>query len=326
MIDRIWILLLFPGLPLLGMVWLFRRLKADRAHLKRPFFSFRRPAGHSLQEKVEKQWEALQLHIVGFVVSAMIPALIYYLNVPLNLVSVVILLLLSGYFLHRVRKALPPYQNSRLGLLGEQITGAELDALQSDEVSTYHDLVFRKDGRTWNIDHVLLTPKGVILFETKTRSINRVKGKFPHKLTYNGERIVFPNGAFDTEAIDQVQRNANDLRADIAAWTGGENVPVHSVLVYPGWTITRTGRGTVSVMSHDKLGQLLPLQGEPIDSKTLFILKNNLDRESRVILDDETKGSGVPTRGNGHHRRPLVGKRQCATSAMSAGANVSTGR
>ncbi len=324
MIDRIWIYLLFPGLPMLALLWQIRRHNAGQAHLKRPLFSFRRPAGYSLQEKVEHEGESIFLGITAFAVSATLPGIVYTLSPSLELAWLSILVVPCAYFLVRLIKALPEYRNKRFGLLGEQITGAELDALQSNEVSAYHDLIFKKDGRTWNIDHVLLTPQGLLVVETKVRRWKRVGETFPNELTYDGERIMFPNGFSDTKAIRQVQNNASDLRGKIHAWTGGESVPVHMVLVYPGWKINRRGKGAVTVMSHEKLRQLFPLAGERIDKKTFAILKVNLERESRVILDDESKGSAESARAKGHHRRPQAAKRSRSASVASSSADSAT--
>lgn len=300
MIDRIWIYLLFPGLPLLAMFWIFRRQKARCAHLRRPIFSFRRPAGYSLQEQVEQEGETLFLWIVAFMLSATLPAIVYTMG-GLSIPSVGFCALPCLVFVPMILKKLPEYRNKRLGLIGEQIVGAQLDALQSNEISAYHDLVFTRDGRRWNIDHVLLTPHGLLVVETKARSMKRVKEKFSNRLIYDGKRMVYPNGDCDRGVIEQVLRNANDLRGDIAAWTGGESVAVEPVLVYTGWRVERSARGAVRVVSHDKLGQLLPLEGERIDKKTFAILKANLERESRVILDDESKPKEESNKANGHH-------------------------
>lgn len=285
MIERIWIYLLFPGLPLLVFYCLQRRKLGKRAHLKRPFHHFRRPAGYSQQEKVAEQWDTILELIALFVLSAIMPALIYALSGNW-LSSAVVGTVSCPVAICFLLKAWVPYQDNQLGLLGEQITGAELDSLQTNEIRAYHDLVFTKDGRRWNVDHVLLTVRGILVIETKARRKKNVGGKFPDGLTYDGRQITFPNGERDRQALQQVQRNAEDLQGLTRRWTGGETVPIFPVLVYPGWKVKRTASGGVYVVGHDKLGQLLPLQGEMIYPKTLAILKENLDRECRVVLED----------------------------------------
>ncbi len=312
MIERIWIYLLFPGLPMLVFYWFHRRALAKRAHLKRPFHEFRRPAGYSQQEKVAVQWDSIMESIVMFVFTATIPAICYSFGSSL-LVGIIVGSLPCAYFMRRLLKAWVPYQDNQLGLLGEQIVGAELDALQTNDVRAYHDLVITKDGRTWNIDHVLLTPRGVLVIETKARRKKRARGKFRGKLTYDGRQITFPNGQYDTQALQQAQRNARDLQGNIHEWTGGESVPVFPVLVFPGWKIERTASGDVYVVGHDKISQLLPLKGEMIYPKHLAILKANLDRESRVVVEGTTQ----QVSDSDHHSHPAVRSPESVTVGKS---------
>lgn len=313
MIERIWIYLLFPGVPLLVLYCLHRRALAKRAHLARPFKDFRRPAGYSLQEKVDEKSEELSLSILGFVFTAMFPGIAYSMGAALP-VGIIAGFIPCAYFTRRLLKAWAPYQDNKLGLIGEQITGAELDALQTNDVRAYHDLVFVKDGRTWNVDHVLLTVRGILVIETKARRKRRVGREFPDKLVYDGRQITYPNGHYETQALQQVKSNVTSLLSEIHTWTGGMSVPVFPVLVYPGWKIERTANGDVYVVGHDKLGQLLPLRGEMIYPPTFKILKSNLDRRSRVAMEEGTSQI-IQT---DHHYQPALRSPEAAAAEGSA--------
>lgn len=305
MIERLWIYLLFPGLPFLLLYIAHRRDTKKRSHLKRPFYNFRRPPGYGLQKKVDEQWEFISETIMLFVLSATMPAMAYSLGGTFWLAAIV------GAFLcivtlRRLLKGWSLYRASKLGLLGEQIAGAELDALQSREIHVYHDLNFTRDGHSWNIDHILLTRQGVLVIETKSPRRRCADGKFPDELTYNGKRILFPGGGYDTSAIRQVKRNVSDIKDAICRWTGGDVVPVFPVLVYPGWKVKRTARGGVSVVGHDKIGQLLPLGGETIEPKLFKILKVNFDRESREDLDEPNQLVTESSRHSSSRKRTPV--------------------
>lgn len=70
----------------------------------------------------------------------------------------------------RSSRVLVRARNNHLGLLGEQVVGQVLDSLSSDSVRVFHDLQIRDPKRKpRNIDHVVLTPAGVFVIETKTR-------------------------------------------------------------------------------------------------------------------------------------------------------------
>jgi hypothetical protein len=136
------------------------------------------------------------------------------------------------YFLARKRS------NYRLGYLGERYVGELLSKLIGVGFHIYHDVPFEKpDGKKFNIDHVLVGPRGVFAIETKThrKPIND-KGKKDHEVEFNGRMLKWSGGFEDFDSVQQAMLNRNTLANWIRSSTG-QSAPVRPILTIPGWYI-----------------------------------------------------------------------------------------
>lgn len=302
MSERIWIYILFPGVPLLVLFLFHRQEKKRKEQQRSPFCRYRRPAGYSLQQALDAKWDQCQevLFVVAF--TAVLPAILYTLGQELW-VCLLIGVIATPWPLIQAVKFWKPLHRLRLGLLGEQVTGAELDSLQSDDVRVFHDLEYQQSGYTRNFDHVVLTRFGLLLIETKARSQKRLpKGGKDYLLEYDGNRITFPQGISVERPIRETRQSARRLQEMAAAWTGGESVPVHPVLTYPGWSIQRNGKSDVSVVGHEHIHQLLTLRKPSIDSQIWHTLRSNLEQMAVVSIPINREITQDPPRNQPHHR------------------------
>lgn len=83
-------------------------------------------------------------------------------------------------------------RNCRFGLRGEQAVAEALAhrAIAAAGYTVFHDVP--GDG-TWNIDHVVVGPRGVFVLETKTRARRKAIHDQPEQEAYfDGERLQFP--------------------------------------------------------------------------------------------------------------------------------------
>jgi len=297
--DRLWIYLLFPGLPFLILFLQTRIVKRRRAASRLPLFEMRRPAGFSLQERSDAQWDRVTFGITCVMLTAIAPALIYVAGASIW-PALVLGFIFCPLSLHQLWRDWQPMPNYRLGLLGEQTTGGVLDSLRRDDARVFHDLVISEHGHTRNIDHLVIGPSGFLCIETKAR---RKKQEVPGDdwvIHFDGERIQFPDGYQDTSAIAQTLWNAQWLRRRAHQLTGGDIIPVIPVLVYPGWMIDRKGRGAVGVVNHNELRQLIPVRGPEISPRSLQILTDWLERECVVKLP-AAKSSKRPRKRSTQH-------------------------
>ena len=70
-----------------------------------------------------------------------------------------------SFFLSKQIRSLANYF---LGLRGERLVGEMLHSMLKDGFEVFHDFPIEPDGKTGNIDHILVGPNGVFAIETKT--------------------------------------------------------------------------------------------------------------------------------------------------------------
>jgi len=130
-------------------------------------------------------------------------------------------------------------RNLLRGLRAERTVGAILGDLGRMGYVAKHDIQCTRDGRTWNIDHLLIGPSGVYVIETKHRSKTKATGA---TIQFDGERITFTDGTWTTDPIEQVRRNVRDIRARLDG-AGMRDVPVRGVVMFPGWSRVQGSSG-----------------------------------------------------------------------------------
>lgn len=158
----------------------------------------------------------------------------------IGLVSAVI----SGFFLIKIITLLRRTSNLRLGYEGEVAIAQELNQLMREGAYVFHDVP--ADG--FNIDHVVVWPKGVFAVETKGRmKPKRDRGTEDAKVVFDGQRLQFPGWA-ETAPLDQTIRQAKWLSQWLSSAVG-ETVVVKPVLALPGWYVDLKAKSDVVIIN-----------------------------------------------------------------------------
>lgn len=140
----------------------------------------------------------------------------------------------------------------KLGLACELAVGQELDHLIHPEAHPYyvfHDV----PADTFLIDHVAVTPHGVFVIEVRARTPAMTPdGTIRNHVTVEHERLRFPGWN-----ERKPQHKARQATRWVASWLNrelGQPVPVHGILVLPGWKIRHEARSTdLEVLSGEGL-------------------------------------------------------------------------
>jgi hypothetical protein len=267
------------------MKWNFDR--RDQ-RFRRPFDEMPRPAGWSLQSRMDDLFGDFTLY---FMTGIMAGAMAWALCIAKP--DGVLIYLACGFIacsllLWKSAKILLRYSNHRLGLLGEQLVGQILDRLSSDSIRIFHDLEVIEPGKkSWNIDHVVLTPAGVFAIETKCRRKprgNAPDGQQSHKVIFDGEQLRFPAPmAADRHGLDQTQRNADWLSSKLTALNGCA-VSVTPVLVLPGWWVEAKGKGSVTVLNPKGLRSFLNGRAPSLSDERQRAITAQLEERCRIDL------------------------------------------
>lgn len=125
-----------------------------------------------------------------------------------------------------------------LGYRGERVVGEFLDRFRILGYRVYHDV----PGEGGNIDHVIISTRGIYTIETKTRS-KPAKGQC--KVRYDGEAVSLNGGKPDPAPVIQARAQAGQLRRLLRELTGSR-LPVRPLVVYPGWFIEQSDAARAS--------------------------------------------------------------------------------
>jgi hypothetical protein len=248
-----WMLLMSipAAFVLFGVLRTRRMLKADARH---PFTeSPLRVAGQSSRQKADEIFESatedLLLILIGPSVGFFFGLVQRRDSTIYGGILFVLVALVTGWLGIRLIRKLKESWNCRLGALGEQVVGRELDQLMRLDYRVFHDVQFG----TWNIDHVVVGPRGVFAVETKTWRKPGKGVKSPVKIIFDGECLLLPGNRWDRKALEQARNNAQSLARWIAR-AAAETVKAIPIVALPGWALEIRRYGDVAVFSSTNMG------------------------------------------------------------------------
>ena len=132
------------------------------------------------------------------------------------------------YFTFRLRKARQTIRALVQGRDGERYVGQLLEKMRVDGHIIFHDV----KAEHFNIDHVVIGPKGVYVIETKTWSKLPGKGK----VSYRDGKFSVNGKIFATNPLEQAKKNSQWFYGLLKKSTG-KTIPVVPVVVMPDWFI-----------------------------------------------------------------------------------------
>lgn len=185
--------------------------------------------------------------------------------------------LVVGFVAFKIRKAFKEIRSLRLGRDGERVVGEYLDALREDGHRIFHDLL----GDNFNLDHVIVSMKGIFVIETKTYS-KPVKGD--DKIRYDGEQISIAGKKPSKEPLVEVTAAAHWLR-NILRESTGKDYSIKPVVVFPGWFVETKDDGWKSpvwVMNPKALQTFINNEKDKISREDMMLATFHLSRYIRT--------------------------------------------
>jgi len=129
----------------------------------------------------------------------------------------------------RTRRSLSRLRALKLGRDGERAVGQYLEQVRDSEARVFHDIVVGD----FNIDHVLISTRGIFAVETKTWSKPIAREA---KITFDGEELKASGRKRERDPVTQALAQAKWLR-DLFVDSTGKKFPVRAVIVFPGWYV-----------------------------------------------------------------------------------------
>ncbi|MGH9203369.1 MAG: nuclease-related domain-containing protein [Vicinamibacterales bacterium] len=196
-----------------------------------------RNPGQSIEERIEEvATDRLLLPLVGALFLCAVAALEWWRLVtdspPQPVVVTVLALIAIAFVARRFVVVWREIKMLRLGLEGEKAVAQYLEANRRDGWRLLNDV----PGTGFNVDHVLVTPRGVFAIETKTIS---KPSRGESKVVFDGEQVLVNGLVPDRDPVVQARASRDWIRS-ILEDTTGKRFPVKAVVLYPGWYVTRT--------------------------------------------------------------------------------------
>lgn len=234
---------------ILGVIFTARKLRKTRWPFKEEDRLLRGP-GESLRKEVSRIDEAFSGEFLGGIVAVLVgTAAALYGAVALKLSNyagwsfvALVAVFISGVSAFRIHRLWKKRQAYHLGWFGERLVAEKLAPLRLSGWRVFHDVPFVNNGKSFNIDHVVVGEGGLFVIETKTRR----KGGAPddvagHEVEFDGLALHWPRQKNDESGLNQAERNAKTLSAWLKEEIGQE-IPASPILVIPGWSLKLTGQ------------------------------------------------------------------------------------
>jgi hypothetical protein len=186
----------------------------------------------------------------------------------------VLVVLFCGY---RIYKILKETRSIKLGREGERAVGQFLERLRADGSVVFHDII----AENFNLDHVIVSKKGIFTIETKTYS-KPEKGE--SKILFDGEKLSIQGAGTYDQPVIQVKSAATWLKNTIKASTGKTFI-IKPVILFPGWYIESTEQGKKSdtwVLNPKSLPAFINNQPDTISQEDVQMVVFHLCRYVRV--------------------------------------------
>ena len=196
-----------------------------------------RTAGQSLDEKIHDiRFNFIEEHFQITGIMAILLMIVIAFNLHFSLMFTIIIFWLVFIF-RKTAKIIKLIRSYALGRDGEKSVAQYLNIVsrqvskESSNMHIYHDILNRK--KAYNIDHVVVSKKGIFLFETKT--FRKEKGIV--NTIFSDGKVLYKNKTMIKNDIPlQVKGQTKWLKSELKA-TLGKEYEIISTIVFVGWLV-----------------------------------------------------------------------------------------
>jgi len=194
---------------------------------------------------------------------------------PQPIAATVLAIIVVGYCIPKFLKYRRRRRDIELGREGERVVGQALEGLRQQGYLVFHDV----PGKNFNIDHVIVSQRGIFSIETKTY---RKPPKVNPSVTFNGENILLDGKSIYPSPVEQAKASAKWLRCDVLHESTGKWFPVTPVVVFPGWWVEEQKTREVWVLNPDGLQYCIAREPEMLTEEDMHLVAYHLSRFIRA--------------------------------------------
>lgn len=261
----------------------FNKKNEKRSPLKRQ--PLRNP-GESLERELDRLYEEEILPYPAMALMAVILTIYEWLfwffkMPPQPLIFTAIALMIIGISLYKFFNLRRQIQSLKLGLAGEKAVGQYLEQLRTEGCHILHDI----PGEGFNVDHIVVSPRGIFIVETKTIS-KPYRGK--PIVFYDGERVLVNGTELDRDVIAQANA-ARKWVQHLLFGTTDRNFPVKAIIVFPGWYTQvpqDKKKGDIWVLNDELLPGFIKKEAISLKSEDVALVASRISDHVRSHLND----------------------------------------
>lgn len=154
-------------------------------------------------------------------------------------------------------------------------TTAYLERLREGGCAVFHDVA----GDDSDIDHVVLSEKGIYVVETKPLPKPFTKAQ----IHCDAAKVVVDGVGDQSDLVEQVARNARWLKGLLKEATG-RDFPVKPVIVFPEWIVLDGIQERYWVISPRALPSIMEKQGRTLKPEDAHLAAYHLSRHIRAAV------------------------------------------
>ena len=209
-------------------------MKTGRSPLKNP--PLRNP-GESLQKEFDETLNDTAFPYILILVLLPVLAINEWLRhvfqpTPQPVIITALAIPAMAFAWWKLKKIKAQLRNISRGLQAEKSVGQYLEQFRALGYQIFHDIPGESGGKKFNLDHVIIGPKGIFTIETKYAH----KRSGQAKVRYNGEQISIDGYKPERNPVIQAKAQAKWLFDRLQNGTG-QKWFVRPVVVYPGWWV-----------------------------------------------------------------------------------------
>lgn len=242
-----------------------------------------RHAGQSIDEEINR---IVDEDAIPYIITSLFLIMVavfewykWYFQLPPSPILITLMAILftvfATYKLIRIRTKL---KNMKLGRDGEKAVGQYLESFRSaNGIKVFHDI----KGEGFNIDHVVVSTKGIYIIETKTHS-KPIKGKA--EIVFDGKTLLFNSANYGDRIIIQVKAE-NKWLSELIEELTARKFPIQPVIAFPGWFVkmTNTNDSGIWALNPRGLPTFLNNQQEIMTLEDVQLVSNHLSRYVRSL-------------------------------------------
>lgn len=191
--------------------------------------------------------------------------------------STIVLGILVIYSVVKIITHIRKLKNLKQGRDGERAVGQYLETFREMGCHVFHDIV----GDSFNIDHVVISNKGIFVVETKTYS-KPEKGSTV--IDFDGERILVNGKKSKSDIITQAKAASSYIKKLIRDSTG-KNFETFPVVLFPGWFVDGVGnkKGGMWVLEPRVFKKFVDQERVKLPDEDVALASYHLSRHIRSI-------------------------------------------